>query len=114
MTEILNEDTIKNTFPTSEIPNNKTNDVAYTIEEVIPKNVTYTYLTGRFSYRSSRGNEYILVGCHYDGNAILAEPMKNRTAATITEAWDSINNKFSIAGIQSRTYILDNKVSQQL
>ena len=45
-----------------------------------PEEVAYTYLTGRSPYRSSRGNEYILVGYHFDGNTILAEPIKNRQA----------------------------------
>ena len=52
-----------------------TNDVAYSIVYITPKNVAYTDLTGRFPYRSSRGNEYILVLYHYDGNAILLEPL---------------------------------------
>ena len=57
------------------------------------------------------GGEYILVGYHYDGNTILAEPLKNRTAALIVESCDSINNKFATAVIQPRTYILDNEAS---
>ena len=67
--------------------------------EITPKNVAYADLIGCFLYRSSRGSTYILVGYHYNGNDILAESLKNRTAATITEAWDSINNKFATSGI---------------
>ena len=33
-------------------------------------------LMGRFPYQSSRGHEYILVAYNYDGNAILAQPLK--------------------------------------
>ena len=54
----------------------KNNHVAYRIVEVTPTNIAYTDLTGRFPYRSSRGKKYILVGCHYDGNFIWAEPLK--------------------------------------
>ena len=61
MIDILNEDLIKDTFPASEDQNNKTNDVEYAIVYVTSKNVAYTDLTGRFPYRLSRGNEYILV-----------------------------------------------------
>ena len=61
--------------------------MAYSTVEVTPKNMVYTDLTGRFPYRSSRVNEYILVGYHYDSNTILAEPLKNRTAPMIIEAW---------------------------
>ena len=71
-------------------------------------------MTEHFLYRSSRGNDYILVDYHCDGNDILAEPLKNRTVATIKEYWDSSNNKFATVGIQPRTYILDNEASQNL
>ena len=50
----------------------------YSLFENNPKNMGYTDLTGRFPYRSSQGNEYILVGYNYDGNDILAEAIKNR------------------------------------
>ena len=33
-------------------------------------------LTGRFPYKSSRGNKYILIAYNYDGNTTLAEPLK--------------------------------------
>ena len=32
----------------------------------------------RFQYTYSRGNKYILVGCHFYGNAIIEKPFKNR------------------------------------
>ena len=54
------------------------------IVDVTPNN-TYTDSIGRFSYRSSRVNEYIFAGYHYDGNDILAEPLKNRTVEVITQ-----------------------------
>lgn len=41
-------------------------------------------LTGQFPYRSAKGNEYLLIGYHNDANAILAIPIKNRQAETIT------------------------------
>ena len=37
-------------------------------------------LIGRFPYKSSRGSEYILIAYNYDGNAILAQSLKNREA----------------------------------
>ena len=54
-------------------PNIKTYDVAYMVINRDDISVAYTDLTGRFSYKSSRGNEYILVAYHYDGNFIIAE-----------------------------------------
>ena len=86
MAYIIHLGIIKYAFPSSEEPNNKINEVAYVIVEVKPKNVAYIDFTGRFPYRSSRGNKYILVGYHYGDNAISAESLKNRKLTTITEA----------------------------
>jgi hypothetical protein len=41
----------------------------------------YTDQTGRFPVVSIKGKKYIMVLYEYDGNAILAEPIKNRTSA---------------------------------
>ena len=62
--------------------------MAYSVVELTPKNIAYTDLTGRFLYRLRRSNRYILVGYHYYGNAILTEPLENRTAPMIIEAWE--------------------------
>ena len=64
-------------FPPSGSPNLKTNEVIYALFDSSPTGLAYINLTGRFPYRSSRGNEYILVGYHYDANAILCTALKN-------------------------------------
>ena len=71
-------------------------------------------LTGRFSYQSSRGNNYLMVAYNYDANAILVEVLKNRQASSIVSAWKSLNKKFHDAGVQPNTYILDNECSADL
>ena len=71
-------------------------------------------LTGHFPHCSSRGNNYILVAYHYDSNAILGEPLKNRQAATIPQAWKLIHQKLSRAAESQNTWILDNEASQDL
>ena len=40
----------------------------------------YTDQTGRFPKRSSKGNQYIMVLCEIDSDAILVEPMRDRTS----------------------------------
>jgi hypothetical protein len=40
----------------------------------------YTDQTGRFLVISSKGNKYIIILYDYDSNAILAQPIKDRTA----------------------------------
>ena len=71
-------------------------------------------LTGRFPYKSAHGNQYILVAYHYDANAILAQPIKNREAATITNGWKEINKKFIYTGIKPNTCVVDNEASNLL
>ena len=86
----LNHDTLlmdQDSFPTSDIPNERSNNVLYTIFDSSPTELSYIDLTGRFPYKSARGNQYILVAYHHDANAILAQPLKNREAATITARW---------------------------
>ena len=60
-----------------------------------PKELAYGDLTDRFPFRSSRGNEYIYVVYDYDSNAILVEPIQNRQAKTITEAWEKIYKRLT-------------------
>ena len=71
-------------------------------------------LTGRFPYCSSRGNEYILIAYHYDSNAILGLPIRNRQAATITAAWSKLHDNLSVAGSSPNLWILDNETSTEL
>ena len=63
-------------YPSSDHPNIKSNDAIYSISSKDHK--AFMDLTGRFPHCSSRGNEYILVAYHYDSNAILGLPLKNR------------------------------------
>ena len=112
--ELMHKDIADDAFPPTPSPNVKTFDVAYSLVPLPPKNIAYTDLTGRFPYRSSSGNEYIMVGYHFDGNVILGEAIKNRQAQTITTAWHKLNKKLSSAGMQPNTYVLDNEVSSTL
>ena len=73
---------------------------------------TYTDLTGRFPHQSSRGNNYICVVYNYNGNTILAHPMKNREADTIINACNTIHTCLRDNWIVSTHYILDNECSQ--
>ena len=76
--------------------------------------MAYTDLTGRLPFTSSRGNQYIMVAYHYDGNAILVEPVKNRNAQTLVNAWTKLNKRFTEAGLKPTTYIMDNECSNDL
>ena len=112
--QIIRDSWDEDAFPSSDTPNQKTNEVVYAIFDSSPSGLAYIDLTGRFPYRSARGNEYIMVGYHYDANAILATALKNRQAATITEAWTTLNKQFQSAGCTPSTVIVDNEASQHL
>ena len=73
-------------FPPSEIPNIRTNQVCYSIIDALESTTAYVDLTGKFPKRSSRGNQYLLIGYHYDGNCILGAPLRDRRGTTIAEA----------------------------
>jgi hypothetical protein len=47
----------------------------------------YTDQTGIFPVVSSRGNKYIMILYDYDSNAILAKPIKDRTAPELLKAF---------------------------
>ena len=71
-------------------------------------------LTGRFPKRSSRENEHILLGYHYEYNQIEGIPMKNRKGPTIAAAWKLLHNMFKKSGIVPQTFVLDNEISKDL
>ena len=98
-------------FPLSDSPNTKTNEVVYALIDSSRQGLAYIDLTGRFTYRFTQGNEYILVAYHQDDNAILAEPLRNRQAATLSAAWKKIYNKIETAGAKPKTCVIDNEAS---
>ena len=75
--EAFQEDIFNDAFPQSDADNKKTNKVLYKVVETSSATgVAYTDQTGRFPYRSSRGNEYLMVAYHYDENIILFKGIK--------------------------------------
>ena len=74
----------------------------------------YTNLTGKFPVQSSLRNKYILIIYHYDTNAILADPLKDRTARSIADAHERIYDYLTIRGLKPMFEILDNKCSEYL
>ena len=88
--------------------------MVYSLVEHNRNEMGYLDPTGKFPYKSAKGNQYFLVAYHYDANCIWAEPMKNRESNTITTAWEKIQKKFATAGTSPNTWILDNEASQEL
>ena len=51
------------------------------------RNTVFHDQTGQFPTRYKQGNKYIMVMVEIDSNAILVEPIKNRTDAELTRAY---------------------------
>jgi hypothetical protein len=112
--QIKEEDDNENHFPSPDSPNNKSYQASAKLIEFNTKNTGYSDLTGHFPHKSSRGNQYLLIIYDYDSNAILAEPLKYKTAGEITKAWLQIHTKLSNQGASPSIYIIDNEASNQL
>ncbi len=74
----------------------------------------YTDQPGRFPKKSSRENQYIMVLAEIDSDAILVEPMKNRTAGEMVWAYQVLIDCLNLAGIFPKLHILDNECSADM
>ena len=101
-------------FPSSPSPNKRNNAAAYIVISHDELCTAYFDLTGRFPQKSSRGNEYIMVGYHHDGNSILATALKDRTAQYIVKGWEYLYKTFELSGNAPDSYVLDNETSKDL
>jgi hypothetical protein len=62
----------------------------------------YTDQTGRFPVVSSKGNKYIVMLYDYDSNAILAQPIKNRTAPELLKAFQFMEQELVAKGLKPK------------
>ena len=110
-TKIITENNTDNDhFPEKEA--NKTFE-CYAIAIATPEtSTTYSDQTGRFPYKSSRGNSYIFLLYVYDANGILVKAIKDRKGATLTEAWKDCNARLQQHGHKTKLHVMDNEVSE--
>jgi hypothetical protein len=74
----------------------------------------YTDQTGRFPVVSSKGNTYIMILYDYDSNAILAQPIKDRTAPELLKAFQVMEQALVARGLKPKLMKLDNEASKLL
>jgi hypothetical protein len=74
----------------------------------------YTNQTGRFPVVSSKGNKYIMILYDYDSNAILAQPIKYRTAPELSRAFQVMEQELVARGLKPKLMKLDNEASKLL
>jgi hypothetical protein len=70
--------------------------------------------TGIFPVVSSKGNKYIMVLYDYDSNAILAKPIKDRTAPELLKAFQLMEQELVARGLKPKLMKLDNGASKLL
>jgi hypothetical protein len=70
--------------------------------------------TGRFPVTSSKGNKYIMILYDYDSTAILAEPIKNRSATELLRAYSLLHQYLLDRGLKPQLQKLDNECSAAL
>jgi hypothetical protein len=58
-----------------------------------------------------KGSQYMMVLTESDSDAILVEPMKNRTSGEMNRAYQTLINRLRAAGIAPKQHILDNECS---
>jgi hypothetical protein len=73
--------------------------------------IVYTYLMGAFPVISNAGNKYLLLIYDYDSNAILCEPMKNRSNVEALCAYDVLYTQLTRHGRKPELNIMDNEAS---
>ena len=98
-------------FPKSETPNVKTHKCYTGVMETTGQ--IYSDQTGRFVVPSNTGNNYLLIVYDYDSNAILAEPMRTRTSASIITAYKTVHARLCKAGFRPKLQRLDNECSEE-
>jgi hypothetical protein len=74
----------------------------------------YTDQTGIFPVVSSKGNKYIMILYDYDSNAILAQPIKDRTAPELLRAFKVMEQEVVARGLKPKLMKLDNEASKLL
>jgi hypothetical protein len=60
----------------------------------------YTDLTGKFPFRSSKGNSYVMVCYVYDCNYVKVIPVKSRSASEWVKAYDTIHQELTVKGFK--------------
>jgi hypothetical protein len=74
----------------------------------------YTDQTGIFPVVSSKGKKYIMILYDYDSNAILAQPIKYRTAPELLRAFRVMEQELVARGLQPKLMKLENEASKLL
>ena len=73
----------------------------------------YAY-TGRLYITSIKENKYVCLLYEYNANAILTDPLQNRTGQEILIAYSKLHRYLTERGIQTKTHWIDNEACEYL
>ena len=80
----------------------------------MPTEKIHSDQTGQFTIQSSSRNKYIMVIYAYDTNAILIEPLSDRSKESIMQDYPKIIQHLTKIGFKPRLQRLDNEASKLL
>jgi hypothetical protein len=86
----------------------------YVYAAIIDAGQIYTDQTGRFPVVSSKCNKYIMILYDNDIKAILAKPIKDRTAPELLRAFQVMEQELVARGRKPKLMKLDNEASKLL
>jgi hypothetical protein len=86
----------------------------YVYAATIDAGQIYTGQTGRSPVVSSKCNEYIMILYDYDSNAILVQPIKDRTSPELLRAFQVMEQELVARGLKPKLMKLDNEASKLL
>jgi hypothetical protein len=69
----------------------------------------YSDQTGRFLTTSSRGTKYVMIFYDYGSSAILAEPLKSRSASELLRAFSTLHQHLTDRGLRPSLQIVGNE-----
>ena len=70
------------------------------------------YQTGRCPVTSSKGNKHLLIAYDWDSNAILAHPLKSKSAVEHLQTIKTLHQFLNKKGVHPKLHIMDNECSQ--
>ena len=73
----------------------------------------YPDQTGKFPVHSSQGNQYLMIMCEIDSNAILMESMRDRTASGMIKTYQKMVDKLNACDIYPRHQVLENEILEE-
>ena len=69
----------------------------------------YSDQTGWFPTTSSKGTKYVMIIYDHDSNAIIARPLKSKSATEQLENIKEVHNYLNARGIHPKLHIMDNE-----